>query len=124
MARTCGKGENSQILTSHGQSAGIFTINMFLPAKRVHARTASPYRLPGYAALIVLLASSALAQESSSVTGSAQPHSRPEPTAVVAASAAPITFLEDTRISVMIVEAITSRHAEQGSPLLFTVSEM
>jgi hypothetical protein len=97
---------------------------MFLPAKRVRARTASPCRLPGSAALIVLLASSVSAQqESSSVTGSAQQHSRPEPTAVVAASAAPVTVLEDTPIHMMTAEAIRSRHAEQGSPLLFTVSE-
>jgi hypothetical protein len=72
------------------------------------------------AALIVLLASPALAQESPSVAGSAQHSSRPGPTAV---ADAPITVLEDTPIHVVTAEAISSKHTEQGTPLLFTVSE-
>jgi hypothetical protein len=72
------------------------------------------------AALIVLLASPALAQESSSVTGSAQQPSRPGPTAV---ADAPITVLEDTPIHVVTAEAISSQHTKQGTPLLFAVIE-
>jgi hypothetical protein len=71
-------------------------------------------------ALIVLLASSALAQGPSSVTGSVQQPSGPGQMAV---ANAPITVLEDTPIHVVTAEAISSKHTEQGTPLRFTVSE-